>query len=68
MIEDAAALLQMLPPADEIVWPTDPGDVEAVAEALAVLSARLPAVKASLRRHRRELREKARSQPALARR
>lgn len=57
VLEDAAALVQMLPPdAEEIAWPSDQGDVKAVAEALAVLSARLPAVKASFRRHRRELR------------
>lgn len=57
VLEDAAALLQMLPAADEIVWPTDKGDVEAVADALAVLAAwRPPPVKASFRRHRRELR------------
>ena len=53
----------MLPAADEIAWPTEKGDVEAVADALAVLSARLPAIKAAFRRHRRELRAAASPNP-----
>lgn len=44
VIEDAAALLEMLPAADEIAWPVEAGDSEAVDEALKTLSARLPEV------------------------
>ena len=56
LIEDAAGLLSMLPPAHEIVWPTDEGDLRAVDEALAFMSRLLPAVKASRRAHKRMMR------------
>lgn len=55
VIEDAAALLAMLPPAPQIAWPSDPGDQKAVDEALAFISRWLPAAKASRREHKRGL-------------
>lgn len=56
VIEDAAALLAMLPSAPEIAWPTDRGDLEALDDALAVLSVRLREIKASRREHRKRMR------------
>jgi hypothetical protein len=56
-IEDAAGLLDTLPKAEQIVWPTDPGDLQAIEEALAKFAAKLPPVRASLRRHKRMMRE-----------
>lgn len=59
VIEDAAALLAMLPPAGEIAWPADKGDLEAVDDALAVISVRLRQIKASRREHRQRMRSAA---------
>lgn len=56
LIEDAEAVLRMLPPPERIAWPTEEGDLEAVGEALAWLSHWLPRAKASLKAHKRELR------------
>lgn len=59
VIEDAADLLKMLPAAEQIVWPREAGDVAAVEEALRSIADRLPHVRASLRRHKRAMREMA---------
>ncbi len=67
VIEDAVALLQMLPPADRIAWPSEAGDLEAVDEALAWMSTWLPRVKAARREHRRTLKGKAATLRAVAR-
>lgn len=58
VIEDAAALLDMLPRPELIVWPSDPGDQEAVDAALRHIGELLPKLKASRRAHRRMLRER----------
>ncbi len=56
VIEDAADLLKMLPPADRIVWPSEPGDVAAVDEALRWLKTAVPELRRAWRLHKRELR------------
>lgn len=56
VVEDAADLLRMLPPAERIVWPVEAGDVAAVEEALRWMTVQLPLVRASLRSHKRQLR------------
>jgi hypothetical protein len=66
VIEDAADLLKMLPAAENIVWPTDPGDQQAVDEALQWLSAWLPRVKAARRLQRRMVKERAAAVRTLA--
>ncbi len=66
VIEDAAALLQMLPAPAAIVWPSDPGDQQAVDEALKWIGDWLPQAKASRRAHRRMLREQAAARRAAA--
>lgn len=64
VIEDAAALLRMLPPVEGVIWPTDQGDMDAVDEALAFMAAWLPKARAAHREHRRQV--KARTALALA--
>ncbi len=68
LIEDAAALIAMLPAPEKITWPEDPGDIEAIETAIAQISVWLPKVKASRRAHRRELRERAQARRAAAQR
>ncbi len=68
LIEDAAALIAMLPEPEQIVWPVEAGDQAAVDEAVAFIAAWLPRVKASRRAHRRELRERAQARRAAAQR
>lgn len=58
VIEDAVGLLQMLPTPDRIVWPAEPGDLEAIDEALRWMSGWLPEVKAARRQHKRLLRDR----------
>lgn len=53
-IEDAAALLRLLPAAEQIAWPVDAGDVEAVDESLRFIAAWLQPARASWRLHKRE--------------
>ncbi len=64
LVEDAAALLNMLPPRGRIVWPTEAGDMEALDRAFADIAAVLPAAKADYREHKREV--KARTALRLA--
>ena len=66
VVEDAVTLLQMLPRLDEIVWPTEEGDVEAVAEWLKWLAAWAPPANAAFKRHRRELRASSHGPSRLA--
>ena len=68
VIEDAAALLRMLPPPEQIAWPAEAGDQAAVDESVAFIAAWLPRVKASRRAHRRMLREQAAARRAAAQR
>ena len=65
VIEDAVALLQMLPAPAEIAWPSDPGDLQALDEALAWLATWLPATRAARRQHKRMLRERPTSLSAV---
>lgn len=66
VIEDAATLLEMLPPIERIVWPTDPGDLDAVGEALAFIARWAPEANRTFKRRRRELRAaQSGSPPAL---
>ncbi len=51
LIENAEAILRMLPAPERIAWPTEPGDLEAIDEALAWLSDWLPRAKASRKLH-----------------
>jgi len=55
-IEDAAALLRLLPAAEHIAWPVDAGDVIAVDEALRLIAGWLPVARKSWNLHKRELR------------
>jgi hypothetical protein len=57
LIEDAADMLKMLPAPAEIAWPSDPGDIDAAEKALRYMTATLPGVRASLRAHKRALRD-----------
>lgn len=52
-IDDAVALLKLLPVVDDIVWPTDEGDVQVVADALSWLAGWAPRANAAFKRHRR---------------
>ncbi len=54
LVEDAAALLTLLPPADRIVWPTEAGDIEALDQAFAAIGSVLPKAKAAFVEHKRE--------------
>ncbi len=56
LIENAEALLRMLPAPERITWPTEAGDLEAVDESLAWLSDWLPRVKASRKLHQQAMR------------
>ena len=51
-IEDAAALLRLLPAAEHIAWPVDAGDVIAVDEALRLIAGWLPVARKSWNLHR----------------
>ena len=53
-IEDAAALLRLLPAAEHIAWPVDAGDVAAVDEALRLIAVWLPPARRSWSLHKRE--------------
>lgn len=55
-IEDANASLRLLPAADRIVWPVQPGDVDAIDAEVKELAARAKAIAASWSRHKRDLR------------
>lgn len=50
-IDDAVTLLRMLPPVDDIAWPTEPGDNDTVTDGLRWLAEWAPAAKAAHRRH-----------------
>lgn len=52
VIEDAAALLQMLPAPEAIAWPSDPGDLKAVDEALVFIGRWARQAKAARKQHR----------------
>lgn len=58
-IEDAVALLQLLPDATQIVFPDDSGDVEAIAEAIEWLHVFEPQLRREWRRHLQALRQHA---------
>lgn len=60
-IDDARALLEMLPPPDKIVWPRDPGDEQTIAEALDWIADWAPKARREFKRHRREQRDAARN-------
>jgi hypothetical protein len=55
-IEDANALLLLLPAADQIAWPTEPGDVAAMDEEVKRLKDTATKLDASWRLHKRDLR------------
>lgn len=55
-IEEGVAILQMLPAADRIAWPTDEGDLEAVGEAVEWLAKFAPALRAAWREQQRSRR------------
>jgi hypothetical protein len=55
-IDDAVALLNLLPPVERIAWPTEPGDEQTVAEALDWLAEWTPRARAAFKRHRRDAR------------
>lgn len=59
LVEDAAALTQMLPAPSDIVWPTEAGDIEALEDAFRWLSFWLPLAKSSFRRHKAEMKAQA---------
>lgn len=59
-IDDAVALLNLLPPVDRIAWPVEPGDEQVVAEALDWLADWAPAARAAFKQHRRDVRRAAR--------
>lgn len=65
LVEDAAALLNMLPSADRIVWPTEAGDIEALEDAFAVIAVRQREARAAFREHKREVRAGAALQAAM---
>jgi hypothetical protein len=52
-IDDAVALLKLLPPVERIAWPLEPGDEQTVADALDWLAAWTPPARAAFRRQRR---------------
>lgn len=66
LVEDAAALLKLLPPSGRIVWPTEAGDMEALDEAFADIAAVLPGAKAAYREHKREVKARAALRLAMA--
>ena len=55
-IENAHQLIRLLPPVARIRWPVEPGDVDALDEAMAGLKAWLPKADAAWRQHKRNLR------------
>lgn len=55
-IDDAVALLQLLPPVDEIAWPLELGDEETVAAGLQWLAEWAPRANGAHKRHMRERR------------
>lgn len=55
-ITDAVQVLRMLPAPERIVWPTDPGDIEEVGEAVEWLADFAPRLRRAWREHRRRVR------------
>lgn len=55
-IEEGVQILQMLPAADRVVWPTEDGDLEVVGEAVEWLAKFAPQLARAWREHRRSQR------------
>jgi hypothetical protein len=64
LIEDIAALVKLLPAPDLIVWPTEPGDLEALDQAFAAIGI-LPKVRASFAEHKRATKARRALQAAM---
>lgn len=62
-IENAADSLRTLPPVSQLAWPTEPGDVAAMDDALAFLDGWLPTAKAAWRQHKAAMREARQARP-----
>lgn len=65
VIEDAVALLQMLPAPADIAWPTDAGDLEALDDALAWIRDWLPKARAAHKEHCRIVKAQAALRAAM---
>lgn len=61
LIDDAVALLRLLPDPDEIVFPEEAGDLDVVTDALAWMADWLPRTRAALKRHVAEQRRRPRA-------
>jgi hypothetical protein len=60
-IDDAVALLKLLPDVERIAWPVDEGDIQVVGDALSWLAHWSPKANAAFKSYRRDARSVARA-------